>query len=359
MGIHEFNQLIDKFREGHCSLEEMKQLENQLQNENKVKKWMIDSLEQHRSPQNENINYDELFIKIKQQISKSSKQTKENAFIAPATILKWAAIFVLVFLTGAMFSYFIFNETSSTTKNTYSEIVAPYGSKTEMILPDGSKVWMNAGSKLKYPNDFNKSNRDVILEGEAFFKVEKNKNLPFIVDAYGLDIKVVGTTFNIKAYESENTITTILVEGKVMLESDKYQFEKEVLLNPSQKAVFSRRNKQLAITDLEDVYSEISWKDNQMIIKGEKLSDIAVKLERRYNVAIRFGSNDVKNYKFSGTLKDETIQQVLDVIKITAPIDYRMNGKDITLTTNTATINSYRKFSSKRIIINKRTTYMK
>jgi ferric-dicitrate binding protein FerR (iron transport regulator) len=131
------------------------------------------------------------------------------------------------------------------------------------------------------------------------------------------------------------------------LKSKKYHFANEVALLPSQKAIFTKNDKQLLINDIDDIYSEIAWKDNQLIIKGERLSDIAVKLERKYDVKIRFDSEAIKAYKFSGTLKDETIQQVMDVVKFSAPIDYKMNGREITLIMNTATINSYDKFLKK------------
>ena len=343
MGIQEFNSLVGKFKRGQCSLDELKRLEDHLQNEKKVKDQMMDEISQLKEDKSIQVDYSDLFWRIQKQIS-IQKRSYLSRFLSVNTMVSWAAALVLAFVIGGLASYFIFSESSIHQSNTFSEIVAPYGSKTEMILPDGSKVWLNAGSKLKYPNDFNSNNRDVLLEGEAFFQVEKNKSLPFVVNALGLDVKVVGTTFNVKAYESENTITTILVEGKVLLESEKYRFEKEVEMCPSQKAVFSKTDRKLVIADLEDVYSEISWKDNLLIIKGEELVDLAVKLERKYDVSIRFDSEDVKEYKFTGTLKDETIQQVLDVIKFSAPIDYHINGKNIVLELNSATKDSYSKF---------------
>ncbi len=346
MGIQEFNLLVDKFRKGDCSIKELRRLETQLHNGDVVKQWMMDSIEQQSSVHPLNIDYDELFRKIKRQISVEGKKKQAASFIR--SIVRWAAAIIIAFLIGGLASYFIFNTEPVHKKNFFCEIASPYGSKTELTLPDGSKVWLNAGSKLKYANNFNQDNRDVLLDGEAFFEIEKNKNLPFIVNTSGIDVKVVGTTFNVKAYWQENTITTTLVKGKVLLQSKKYHLEKDAELFPSQKAIFSKSDKQLVIANIDDVYSEISWKDNLLIIKGEMLSELAVKLERKYNMRIIFGSDDIKTYKFSGKLKDETIQQVLDVIKLSAPIDYRINGKNIVLTKNTATIDSYNKFLKKR-----------
>ncbi|HBL74816.1 MAG: hypothetical protein A2W90_07955 [Bacteroidetes bacterium GWF2_42_66] len=348
MGLHEFNTLIEKFRKNQCSVDELIRLDAQMQKEETVKEWMLNSLaDQSKNQATHPVDYDELFRKIKTRISAKAEKQKAKPFNYYISPVKWAAAIVLAFLIGGLGSYFVFSGKQDLKENTFSEITAPFGSKTEMVLPDGSKVWLNAGSKLKYPNDFNRSNRDISLEGEAFFKVEKNEKLPFVVNALGVDVNVTGTSFNVKAYESENTITTTLVEGKVLLKSKKYHFANEVALLPSQKAIFTKNDKQLLINDIDDIYSEIAWKDNQLIIKGERLSDIAVKLERKYDVKIRFDSEAIKAYKFSGTLKDETIQQVMDVVKFSAPIDYKMNGREITLIMNTATINSYDKFLKK------------
>ena len=257
--------------------------------------------------------------------------------------LKWAAMIALAFIIGGIVSYLVFGKDFLSGNHSYSEVIAPMGSRTEMNLPDGSKVWLNAGSKLRYSDNFNKSNRDLSLEGEAYFQVEKNKQLPLIVNALGVNVKVVGTTFNIKAYPTENTISTTLVEGKVILESEKYNFGNNIVMLPNQKAVFSKTDRKLVITTIDDLYSEISWKDNQLIIKAEELSELAVKLERKYNVKIAFDSENIKLYKFSGTLQDETLQQVLDVIKVSAPINYQIRGKDILLKLNTERINIYNK----------------
>lgn len=346
MGIQEFNSLVGKFKKGQCSLDELKCLEDYLQNEKKVKDQMMDEISQMKDNDSIQVDYSDLFQRIQKQIS-ARTSSQISRILNLNTMVRWAAAVVFAFVFGGLASYFIFNNSSNSCPSTYSEIVAPYGSKTEMILPDGSKVWLNAGSKLKYPNDFNSDNRDIILEGEAFFQVEKNKTLPFVVNALGLEVNVVGTTFNVKAYESESTITTILVEGKVVLESEKYHFENQVSLCPSQKAVFSKTDREIVVADLDDVYSEISWKDNLLIIKGEELSDLVVKLERKYNVNFEFGSEEVKDFKFSGTLKDETIQQVLDVLKLSAPIKYKINGKNIALNLNDATKDSYTKFLKK------------
>ncbi|MDX9881045.1 MAG: DUF4974 domain-containing protein [Prolixibacteraceae bacterium] len=348
MGLHEFNALIEKFRKNQCSVDELIRLDAQMQKEETVKEWMLGSLAgQSKNQTVYPVDYEELFQRIKNQISKKTESGEISALRYFNRSVKWAAAVVLAFLIGGLASYFLFTEVSGVNENTFSEIVAPYGSKTEMVLPDGSKVWLNAGSKIKYQANFNGSHRDVSLSGEAFFEVKKNGEIPFVVNALGLEVVVKGTRFNVKAYESENTITTTLVEGKVLLESNRYRFSGDNVLLPSQKAVFSKSKREMLVSAVDDVYSEIAWKDNQLILKGEKIEDLAVKLERKYDVQIRFGSEEIKNYKFSGTLKDETIQQVLEVIKFSAPVDYKMSGKEVTLVVNPATIDSYTKFLKK------------
>jgi ferric-dicitrate binding protein FerR (iron transport regulator) len=275
-------------------------------------------------------------------------------------MLRVAAVFLLFFVCGGVLSYFIFHR-PQVDDNTYSEIKAPLGGKSEVTLPDGSHVWLNAGSKIRYQNQFNKGNRNIVLEGEAYFKVAKNKHIPFIVKTGDLNIVAVGTEFNVKAYNDEGIIETTLVEGAVTIHNNHQLKNKplqQVFLEPKQKAVYVRDQQALRVEDMNTIKKSnpeivkpekglvyvavridpipiIAWKDNKLIFKGEEMSNLAVKLDRKYNVSISFDTENIKRYRFSGTLEDETLTQVLDVIKLTAPIDYELNGKEVKIFENT------------------------
>ena len=234
----------------------------------------------------------------------------------------------------------------------YNEIVVPLGAKSMLTLADGTKVWLNAGSKFRYPVNFLSDKREVYLEGEAFFNVTKNKHKQFVVKTSGIDVKVFGTKFNVKSYPDEDLIQTTLVEGSVEIETHTENSEsKTVKLKPNQTATFYKslpatktaeeKDKNISSTPVVNPSDNISvsekidplpvtsWKDHQWVIVGEELGQLAVKFERRYNVRITFRDESLKKYKFSGTLEDETFEQVLKVVQLSAPILYTIDGNNV------------------------------
>ena len=265
-----------------------------------------------------------------------------------------AATWIIFLVVGTFSGYFIFN--SKDHSNEFSKISAPIGSRSKIDLPDGSVVWLNAGSSLIYKKNFNGNTRKVKLTGEGFFKVATNRAKPFLVDANHLIIKAVGTTFNVKAYPEENKVITTLVEGKVELEgkiNEKEPFK--VIMKPNQKVVYypiqnsfgEARPKSLRekseiqtkpkVTTVpvisnrlykdENVNTKIytSWKDKKWIIEGKSLEDLSVMLDRRYDVKIKFNSDELKQYHFSGTIENETLEEVLDILRLTIPLSFRVN----------------------------------
>jgi hypothetical protein len=228
----------------------------------------------------------------------------------------------------------------------YNEITVPLGAKSQVALSDGTKVWLNAGSKLKYPAEFSGDSREVYLEGEAFFDVTHIKHKIFIVKTSSLNVKVYGTQFNVKSYPEENVIQTTLIRGSVEIEKAG-KSKQTVLLKPNQTATFykkeidtvhvaSKQTKKLQENSTEitpDIYITsksnnqpiISWKDPKWVIIGEELGNLSVKLERRYNVRIVFEDESLKKYKFTGNLMNETFEQVLKIIQLSAPVVYTIN----------------------------------
>lgn len=280
---------------------------------------------------------------------------------------KWiAAIFIIAFASGTLFMYFFSNLQKNESKPLYTEHLVPYGSKSEVTLPDGSRVWINSGSRLRYSQNFNHSDRQVTLEGEAYFDVAKNAQKPFLVNTTGITVKVIGTAFNVKAYPDEKSIETTVERGLVQVFSNSSGIKsyEKVFLRPKQKATYlkgqlSLENQNTPVlkttdnkvkqeiiktsplivhTDVVTKYST-SWKDTRWIIEREELQDLAIKIERRYNVKVDFADTKLKKFVFSGILDDESLEQVLEVIKMSAPINYSLNQKKITLYENKAFIN--------------------
>ncbi len=249
------------------------------------------------------------------------------------------------------------------TAKAYNEITAPMGSRPKIVLPDGSIVWLNAGSTLKYPMNFLTDNREVQLSGEAFFEVSKMPDKRFVVNASDIAIRVWGTKFNVKAYPEEKTIETTLVEGSVSIEKLKGKSkEKATYLSPNQVAVFYKADEDSRIMVRDQALEQVdaksrmlikekintllytSWKDEKWVIEGEQLGDLATELERRYNVDIIFDNNSIKNYRFTGTFTNETFEQLLEIIKMSAPIDFSVNNNTILLKENSSSRKKYDKF---------------
>ena len=275
--------------------------------------------------------------------------------------LKIAAAVLLIFFAGA--STFRWLSGTNPIQNLSSieyEVNAPKGGKSELLLADGTKVWLNAGSRLRYHADYGINSRNVYLEGEGYFSVVKNPKKPFIVQTSGLKIKAFGTSFNVKAYPEEKFVTTTLVEGIVKIEGTGINLSlkpKEVVIvdkNASkystpkndEKVSITRKinthavseEKEIAVNNNVKVASNVntniytSWKDNLWIIDSESLKNIAVILERKFNVLVDIKSSELNQYTFTGTFNHETLEQILDIIKLTAPINYQINKGVVTIT---------------------------
>jgi transmembrane sensor len=281
------------------------------------------------------------------------------------SLLKIAAIIILALTIGSIFTY-LFTPTDTTSLT--NDIIVPLGSKTQVFLPDGSKIWLNSGSKLHYDFNFGKTTRNVYLEGEGYFSVAKNNKIPFIVKTACLDVKALGTEFNVSAYPGEKVVETVLVEGSVEIETtgDKSFNKKnnEVLLKPNQKLTFLKETNQMILYEkksdsvqtkveperidkitkieknqpvqkivpmVEDPVIYTSWKDKRWIISKEELGGLSIKLERKYDVTIQFKNENLKQYRFSGILEDESIEQVLRAMSLTAPIKFSIDGKTVLL----------------------------
>ena len=233
-----------------------------------------------------------------------------------------------------------------------SEISTRNGSKTTLLLPDGTKVWLNAGSKLSYDSAFGKTLREVSLSGEGYFDVVKNKEKPFVIHASKINIKVLGTEFDVKSYPSDKTTEASLIRGSIEVTFND-QPSKRVILKPNEKIVvdnFKFENQlaqtadkprsQNAASELSGKIAvkavtreiktgdviETSWVENRLIFQDESFEEIAHKLERWYGVTIQFDDDQLKAEHLTGSFTNETIRQALDALKFTADFSYTMDS---------------------------------
>lgn len=213
----------------------------------------------------------------------------------------------------------------------YNILKVPYGKRFDIVLSDGSKVLLNSGTSIRYPVRFSEvGNREVTVEGEAFFEITKDSSHPFVVKANGLNIRVLGTKFNVSAYEEDPAVQTVLVEGAVGLyEGTDYRHSEKTILTPGHKATWNKKDQNINIEET-DVSVYTSWIRGQMVFKHMKLKHILKKLERQYNVEIVQPGDSIGNMLFTASFDNkEPITQVLETFKEHYGIDYRMTDDKI------------------------------
>ncbi|WP_165731454.1 FecR family protein [Polaribacter sp. 20A6] len=215
----------------------------------------------------------------------------------------------------------------------YNELNVPYGKTFALILSDGTEVHLNAGTTLKYPVNFlNGQNRQVFLTGEAFFKVSKDIEHPFIVESNDLNIRVLGTSFNVSSYSENKNISTVLVEGAVRLygKDELYSEEKSKLLQPGKKAEWDKENQKITIQKVNTSFYT-SWIDGTLVIEKLRFPEIIKRLERHYNIKIINNNKELDNQVFTATFQVENIQEVLESFKANYSFKYIIEKDTITI----------------------------
>jgi transmembrane sensor len=244
-------------------------------------------------------------------------------------VARVAAVFILSILLSGIYSYLNNEKNDSVYSNNsaqpiYQEIKAAYGTQAKVELADGTTVFLNSGSKLRFPLTFNNQNeRKVILDGEGFFKVTKNTKHPFIVQTSQLNIKVLGTTFNVDAYADNQSFHIALLEGSVELQNqtDK-RHESRMELSPNQVATLNLTDNTISKTNVTDLYKYTAWINGRIVFFGDPIQTIVKKLEKWYNVEIVISDKRLENYSFTGTFIDEPLEQILSILSLTSPMTY-------------------------------------
>lgn len=209
---------------------------------------------------------------------------------------------------------------------TYNKLTVPFGKRFEIELSDGTVIQLNAGTILKYPVTFSDPNsRDVYLEGEAFFSVQKNPEHPFIVHTKKMNVRVLGTKFNVSSYENEDTTSTVLLEGsvKVLRPNENDNLDVGTIISPNQQAAMQYG--ELSVEEV-DVEKYIAWTQGILYFDNDRFADIVKELERHYNVKILNKYQELNSVRYTGTFQYKTISQVLEVFKRNTQFEYKLNN---------------------------------
>ena len=256
---------------------------------------------------------------------KEIQSTSRRGFSLSA-LWRYAAVVAIIIAVGCI-SYW---QGEVNVKDTFA-VEAPLGSKTKLYLPDGTLVWLNAGSRMTYSQGFGVDNRKVELEGEGYFEVKRNEKIPFFVKTKDLQLQVLGTKFNFRDYPEDHEVVVSLLEGKVGL-NNLLREEKEAVLSPDERAVLNKANGLLTVESVT-ASNASQWTDGYLFFDEELLPDIAKELERSYNVKIHIANDSLKTFRFYGNFvrREQNIQEVLEALASTEKMQYKIEERNITI----------------------------
>ena len=318
-----YKELIEKYFDGNITDAEIKKLSDWIKNDRHLQNWW----EEEFSKSDAGINpvlRDKLFARIKEQTQgKEETQGKENPRTIRMNPWKWAAAIVLP-ICIAFFTYYLID--SSQTVGAPFIVKADKGDKATIELPDGTNVVLNSASQLSYLNNFGENGRRVQLNGEAYFKVAHDEKCAFIVQVGDLEVKVLGTSFNVSAYEDAKDVTVVLLEGKVGVYAQKMSH----IMKPGDKIEYNKATHKITATQVHPS-DYIEWTKGNIYFEKESLENIMKTLSRIYDVEIRFDSNKLPNEYFTGTIPGGGIQNALNILMLTSPFYYEMDGSVIVL----------------------------
>jgi transmembrane sensor len=289
------------------------------------------------------INYDRLLDRIHHEINLS--RAKNLLLISDNNLIKYkrrdnfknvvirvAAIFMLPVLCFGMYVSYKYQSSKhlqASVNNTFNEVFSSVDAITKVTLPDGSNVWLNHNSSLKYPSSFHGNSRITELKGEGYFEVAHNPRMPFIVRTGDIQIKAVGTIFNIMAYPDESRIETSLIEGKVQLESIDLEGNASTLvkMKPNDLSIYKKKSNEISTRTINDD-RYFSWKEGKLVFNKEPLGEVARKLGRWFNVDILIKDPDLLLLTFTATFEQETLPQVLELMAMASPIRYSISKRE-------------------------------
>lgn len=274
---------------------------------------------------------------------------------------KWmiglSSIFTLIIISAFFFFYSDQQLSQKDTPefNAKNEISTKSGSKTSLVLPDGTKVWLNASSQLTYEKNYGNKLREVSLIGEAYFDVVKNKEKPFVIHTAKMDIKVLGTAFNVKCYPGEKTTETSLVRGSIEVTLKDRQ--EKIMLKPNEKLVINNQQESpentkasspakvmplkatiekpiitlthLTILPKDNTIIETAWVQNRLVFSSETFEEVVLKMERWYNVKIYIMNEQLKEERLTGNFEKETVTDALNALKLTTQFYYNLKNNNI------------------------------
>lgn len=338
--MNRIDSLIGKYLSGSLNVSEQDELFSWVKASEKNKEYYSEHANvwnaMNSSKKEVDIDLDNEFHLLEQKMRKTDKLSNgrfnynSNHFISFCR--KFAAVLIVPILLGGLYLYLMQN--GNILKEPEAVQMTMYtakGGRTDIVLPDGTKVFLNSDSKLTYPSRFVKGSRKVALKGEAFFQVSHNKENPFVISINDLKVKVLGTSFNLNAYDQES-IETTLFEGSVELLS-KNQNTEVVRLKPGFKANYNSNSEMISV-EKANLRQASAWRDGTIIFLDTPMSKVESVLERWFDVNIIISDPKFYNYSFTATFENRNLIETLSLLKSTSPFEYAVDGHEVTIYAN-------------------------
>lgn len=359
MDEHRLWILMSRKLTGEATEEEIRQLDEWLKTDPQamysyqvfLQLWQSDAL---------SIPPEELAQKYQQQQARIQQYHTRKSFSVQPKLRKqlWRKVMVAAAMIGGLALGFWWmhtfkHEHSSPSADVWATLSTPYGMRAYVVLPDSTQVWLNAGSKISYRKDIATAHlREINLSGEAYFEVEHRVQQPMVIHTQHLDVHDLGTAFNLRAYPGDPVTEATLIQGSIEIVNRNHPEEK-ILLQPSQRITFYHDSLMLQTSssapsntatpheaknyvltrvkpDLkENLIPDTAWKVNKLVFQSERFDELTRQLERWYNVHIVLTSKRVAAYKLTGSFENESIEQALKALQITAPFQYHMKNDTI------------------------------
>lgn len=324
-------ELLDRFMRGEASVEETRQLIVRLQD----KESGGDILHLYRQRWTEMAHAAELdeetqermYCRLKDRMQTKHAASKiEKKALWPIRWVRYVA--VLLLFIGVGVGVHVYTRNSLFSDNSY-RVEAEKGQRASVTLPDGTRVWLNSHSSLTYKADYGARERLVSLSGEAYFEVAKDPQRRFVVDAQGMNVEAIGTAFNVKAYQEDPSVITTLLSGRVRISTS----TETALLAKGEQVEVNKREGKLKISAPDRIEYASLWRSNELAFNSHTLEEIAQVLDRMYNVKIVFEDEKIKKRRFSGIIQNNSLDNVIEILSLTASIEYRTQGDTVILRT--------------------------
>lgn len=341
-------RLLGRYVAGECTAGEQEKIEEWANRhpENKRKLKQFKRIYKS-SEQEENISRD-LFdaqsewealqarLENEESIRQKNNSAKYNSLFkvsslhsATQKVMRVAAIFLVAGLIGVLAYQNLYQPEPKAKEQVLREVSTAEAQRANLTLGDGSKVMLNAGSNVKFPDQFKEDVREVYLEGEAYFDVVNNPEKPFVVHSRGSVIRVLGTSFSVRSYEEEDQVRVVVSEGKVSFATENSASDDKIFLQASELGRYHFNGSEIETARVTDMQLYMSWREGYLKFREEPMSNVARELNRRYGIEVKFENPAIKEKSLTAFLKSRSIKNVLEVVAMSLDVEYRLQDDQV------------------------------